>query len=157
MLLFEVILNNPNFLEPTPENISKAKVFVLKKWQERAKENNKNIPNDLSAACKFSSLFASIIFGGKIKGNFFHQWVELPNKKIFDLNDEAEDIALMKQGEIPDYLKDYANSNNLTMPKNIYTHDIVQQNHPDNKLSMKSIKPRVMSWVEEFKRENGYG
>lgn len=88
----------PTAFPATPENISAAKGFVLRKWRERAIERGREEPADLSSACKFGSLFAAKLFGGKVRGNFFHQWCELPDGQRIDVSDEAADVASMLRG-----------------------------------------------------------
>ena len=134
----------------TPENIAAAKRFVFTKWQERAKEMRREAPVDLSSACKFASLFAAKVFGGKVRGNFFHQWVELPDGQHLDLNDEAQDVAEMLRGQIPTDTQAYATAHRVQLPASLYTHDPIHMGMRDNRDSMASIKPRVERWVAEF-------
>jgi hypothetical protein len=115
----------------TQDNIVKAKTFVLKKWQERAAERGKTV-DDLSNACKFSSMFAQRIFGGTIQGNYDHQYLVLSDR-VIDLNDDAMDVQKMS---------------------NPYRHDKSFFGKKDYKASMKSCEPRVEKWVEEFIRNN---
>ena len=79
-------------LPPTPENIERAKTFVLAKWRERADERGLDQPSDLTGSCKFSSMFAQRLFGGQLRGNHDHQYVLLPNDQILDLNVDAADV-----------------------------------------------------------------
>lgn len=137
-------------LPATPQNIAAAKQFVFAKWQVRAKEMGRDEPVDLSSACKFASLFAAEVFGGHVRGNFFHQWVELPDGKHLDLNDEAQDVATMLRGEIPDADKAYAELRRVRLPQPLYTHDGRHMRTRDNRDSMASVQPRVASWVAEF-------
>lgn len=120
---------NTPFLAPTEENIKKAQDFVLQKWKERAEEYNLPTPTDLSKSCKASSMFAQRIFGGKIKGSYSHQYVELDNGKILDLNIDAEDVKAL---DIP------------------HRHDKSFFGNPEHKQSMRSLEPRVDRWVKEF-------
>ncbi len=119
----------------TPENIAKAKEFVFRKWQERAKENGYSV-NDLSSSCKFTSLFAQQVFGGEIRGNEHHQHVVL-NNKVIDLNDDAADVRKLS----------------LSMPFYLYQHDKRFWKNKDHRASMDSCRPRVKQWVEEFEKE----
>ena len=150
-VLSEILLENEHFTLPvTDENIRAAKKFVFEKWKERAREMGRDEPIDLSSACKFASLFAAKVFGGTVRGNFFHQWVELPSGQHLDLNSEAADVATMLQGEIPNDTKSYAQLNRKKLPNPLYTHDDRHMKTRGNKESMDSIRPRVDRWVEEF-------
>lgn len=117
---------------PTHNHIMRAREFALKKWKERAQERGSPEPADLSYSCKFTSLFAQKLFGGKIKGSWDHQYLELPDGMVIDLNIDAEDVRA---------LGDKA-----------HTHDpsFFRGNH-DWRDSMQSIKPRVNQWVKEFR------
>jgi hypothetical protein len=137
-------------LPVTPENIAAAKQFVFAKWKERAKERGHDEPVDLSSACKFASLFAAEVFGGQVRGNFFHQWVELPDGHHLDLNDEAQDVATMLRGEIPADTQAYAELSRKRLPSPLYSHDVRHMRTRDNRDSMASIQPRVLAWVTEF-------
>ena len=137
-------------LPATPENIAAAKSFVFGKWRERAQELGRDDPLDLSDACKFTSLFAATIFGGTMRGNFFHQWVELPDGHTLDLNDEAADVITMLRGEIPDDAKPYADEMRKKLPPSLYTRDDRHMRRRDNKQSMASVRPRVQQWADEF-------
>lgn len=59
-------------IEPSEEAVQAAKVFLLQKWIERHHELEKSgpEPTDLSDSCKFTSIFASVVFGGEITGNY---------------------------------------------------------------------------------------
>ena len=137
-------------LPATPENIAAAKSFVFGKWRERAKELGRDDPVDLSDACKFTSLFAATVFGGTMRGNFFHQWVALPDGRTLDLNDEAADVITMLRGEIPDDAKDYASSMGKKLPSSLYTPDERHMRSRGNRQSMASVRLRVQQWADEF-------
>ena len=143
-------------LPATPENIAAAKRFVFDKWRERAKELGRADPIDLSDACKFTSLFAATVFGGTMHGNFFHQWVELPDGRTLDLNDEAADVITMLRGEIPDDAKPYAaEMRKKLLP--LYTPDVRHMRSRGNRQSMASVRPRVQRWADEFLRHRMLG
>ena len=61
----------------TDENIELAKEFVWEKWKERSREMGHPEPEDLSSACKFASRVAEMVFGGRMRGNWQHQFAEL--------------------------------------------------------------------------------
>ena len=147
---FKEWVMSEGILPATPENVAKAKAFVLRKWQERTKEwnsetrrlfrsmpSNKDkpfpyglfhpVPKDLTDACKFCSMFAQRVFGGKIEGNHDHQYVRLPDGQVLDLTDA---IGLDKSAA--------------------YRHDRAFWNNPEHRDSMASCEPRVERWVKEF-------
>jgi hypothetical protein len=141
-------------LPVTPENIVAAKRFVLAMWKARAQELGREEPVDLTSACKFASMFAAEVFGGEVRGHFFHQWVELPGGQHLDLNDEAQDVAMMLRGEIPPEDQAYAKLSRVRLPQPFYKHDARHMRRRDNRASMQSIKPRVDQWVAEFLRQH---
>jgi hypothetical protein len=151
----------PSMLPATPENIARAKAFVMKKWIERHYEQNGSYdrpppaPTDLSNACKFSSLFAQAIFGGKLRGNEGHQFVELPDGQRLDLNFDAADVIRMttrfEQDGKKGWLK-YHGDEFEEWHGDPYSHDPKFFGNPDHINSMKSILPRVKDWVHEFLR-----
>lgn len=149
--------NRPRYDANTPlpadvTTITAAKAFVLERWQERAREQGQAaLPPDLSGACKFSSHFASLVFGGDIRGNLFHQWVELPDGRILDLNEDAEDVALLKAGEIPEYARQYAQWRRQSPPEDVYTHDPKHMRRLDQRRSMASVRPRAERWADAFR------
>ena len=116
-------------LEATPENIERAKEFVLRKWRERATERGYPEPEDLSSSCKFTSMFAQAIFGGQIRGNYEHQFLVIDDE-IIDLNKDAADVKAMDDP---------------------HDHDESWFGNDEHIDSMQSCKPRVMDWVREFK------
>ncbi len=74
---------------PIPHSKAAEKVtqsFLLARWQERAKECGGPQPTSLSGACKFTSLFTIKVFGGEMRGNYDHQWVELHGEVIDPTN-----------------------------------------------------------------------
>lgn len=124
------------YLPATPKNIEKAKAFVLAKWKERAEERGHAEPEDLSSSCKFSSLFAHRIFGGKLQGNYDHQYVVVDGE-IVDLNVDAKDVRdLMDDGIDP------------------HEHDSDFWGNEDHLESLASCDARVYKWVQEFNALN---
>ena len=117
-------------LAPTPGNIARAKAFVIRKWKERAAELGRESPETLENACKFCSMFAQKVFGGKLEGNYDHQYVRLPDGSILDLTDA---VGLDKS--------------------KIYRHDRSFWNNREHRESMDSCVARVNRWTEEFERE----
>lgn len=121
-----------SYLEPTPDNISKARAFAMQKWKERAIERGSPEPDDLSYSCKFTSLFARYVFGGKIQGSWSHQFLRLDDGTIVDLNIDANDVR--KLGDAA----------------HVHDASFFRGNH-EWKDSMLSIKPRVLQWAKEFR------
>lgn len=124
MITFRNFINES--LEPTDDNIKQVKQFVLKMWKERAKENNKSEPSDLTNACKFSSVFGQKIFGGKVEGNYHHQYNVLPDGTKLDLTDGAGGTQYK-----------------------LY-HDKKFYGNREHKQSLDSIQPRIEDWVKKF-------
>jgi hypothetical protein len=117
-------------LPPTEENIRRAKAFVLRRWKERAKEMGRPEPTDLSNACKFASLFAQRLFGGRLRGNWHHQWAEVRGQ-IVDLTDAAG-------VDLP--------------PEEIYEHDDDFWMNDEHEASLATCRPRVETWVNFFRK-----
>lgn len=114
----------------TEENIRRAKAFALRQWKERAKELGGSEPTDLSNACKFASLFAQRLFGGRLQGNYDHQWLEVGGH-IVDLTDAAG-VDLHAD--------------------EIYEHDEAFWLNDEHRESLNSCRPRVNAWANEFKK-----
>ena len=117
---------SPGLIPITPENLAKAKLFAMEKWKERARERGQEEPADLTDACKFCSLFAQRLFGGRIEGNWHHQYVRIDDQ-IIDLTDAVG----VKIG-------------------NPYFHDRGFWGNKEHKESMASCEARVNQWVQEF-------
>jgi hypothetical protein len=107
---------------------SRAKAFLSQKWAARAAELGHPVPTDLSGACKFASLFAQALFGGRIRGNWYHQFNELPSEEILDLTSGS------------------AGSDD-------YTHDPIFWRNTEHIQSLNSCTARVESWVMEFQKK----
>lgn len=128
-----LISESADLLPATPENVERAKQFVLQKWIERAKDRGypeHALPTDLSSSCKFTSQFAQRIFGGELRGNWHHQYVQLPDGQMLDLNLDAEDVK--KLGTLA------------------HNHDRKFWRNPEHRESMASCRGRVDDWVREF-------
>lgn len=120
----------PERLAPTEEIVRAASDFVFEKWVERAKERGWELPTDLSWACKFASLFAVCVFGGRMRGNDEHQYAVHPTYGIIDL---TNGVMGREMG-----------------------HDAGWWANKDHVESMQSCVPRVERWVEEFLREQAF-
>lgn len=114
------------------DKIAAAKTFVFDKWCERAHELGHREPEDLSSSCKFSSLFASHIFDGEMMGSEDHQFVELKDGSILDLNEDAADVR------------------DLYDP---YEHDEEFWMNDEHAASMASCHSRVAKWIEQWEHE----
>ncbi len=155
-------------LPVTPENITIAKKFVMKKWIEREREDHDQDekrraimkkrggerynynpqefcePTDLTNSCKYSSYFCSIVFGGKMMGNMEHYFTKLPNGEILDLNDEAKDVRdMLERHKQSGFERDSP-----------YYHDEVFC-HKGVKYDQRDVSRRVSEWLNEFCREQG--
>lgn len=124
----------PAPLDPTPEIIALAREVALEGWRIRAADRMFREPQDLSGSCKFTSQFAQRLFGGRLRGNEDHQFVELPSGERLDLNEEAEDLrVLLAKGHDP------------------WAHDPGFWGNRDHRASMRSCLPRVQSWELTFR------
>ena len=120
-------------LEPTPENLAAASDFLLEKWVERATESRftgETGPTDLSGACKFASLFAQRVFGGRLRGSWHHEYVEHPTAGVIDLTG-AQGVSLG------------------------HSHDRFWWGNHEHVETLESCEPRVDRWVAEFLARRG--
>lgn len=115
-------------LPATGDNLERARAFVFGQWQARAAERGEPAPNDLSGACKFSTLFVKLVFGGRIEGQWSHQY-NVVDGAVVDLNRDAADVR------------------GLAQP---HWHDPVFFGNPDHLDSLQSCLPRVGEWAEKF-------
>ncbi len=127
-------------IQPTPENVVLAKKFLMQKWVSRSKEMRNDMPVDLTNACRFASMFAYKVFGGKMRGNWYHQFVQL-GKDIIDLTDSAgvgpHQSEGLQKGSVPAYVGPHH-------------HDKKFWGNSDHIAKMGSCVPRVEQWVKEF-------
>ncbi len=128
----------------TPQNVALAQAFVLARWQERHDErfgsdegSLRFRPTDLSSSCKFSSIFALAVFGGKLEGNPDHQFVRLSDGQVLDLNHGAQDV--------------------LELGERAHRHNPAWWGCRDHKASLKSCLPRALAWVAQFEQDIGRG
>ncbi|MCZ7860820.1 hypothetical protein O9X98_05335 [Agrobacterium salinitolerans] len=127
-------------LEPTTENIELAATFAFAMWKERWLEQKTDWeskvgspygteePSDLSGSCKFTSIFAALVFDADIDGNFDHQFA-VKKGRIIDLNAGAADVVGMAKP---------------------YSLDPIFFGSRDHMASMKSCVPRIASWLRAF-------
>ena len=90
-------------LEPSPDNVEAAATFAFAKWRERWAEKKadweKSVGSpfpeaecdDLSGSCKFTSVFAAVVFDYGIDGNHDHQFA-IRKGHVIDLNAGAADV-----------------------------------------------------------------
>ena len=116
-------------LPATESNVKAAQKWILSKWRQRAKGLGRPTPADLRGSCKFSSIFARKVFGGKMEGNKLHQFNRLPDGTLLDLNESASDVLEMK---------------------NPHVHDPRFWGNRDHTESMSSCRPAAESWADEF-------
>lgn len=124
-------LNREAQLAYSYEHFAQAKVFVFRKWCERAAERGANVPSDLSGSCKYGSLFMNQVFGGIICGHYEHQY-NIIGGRIVDLSHDAMDVG------------------KLTNP---YLHEPDYFNIPKKQASLDRCLPRVQGWVVQFLAE----
>lgn len=113
------------------EQIERASQFALRMWQQRATELGREIPDDLSGACKFCSVFARGLWGGAIVGNSEHVFVRRGMQII--------DLTAMAKGTLSLGMAAY---NETTEP-----------DHPDYRESISNCIPRVMDWFLRWQEE----
>jgi hypothetical protein len=113
------------------ERFAQAKVFVFRKWCERAAERGAVVPLDLSGACKYGSLFMNQVFGGTICGHYQHQY-NVINGRIVDLSHDAMDVGKMS---------------------NPYLHEPDFFLIPTKKAALNRCLPRVEDWAQQFRAE----
>lgn len=138
------------FLNEEISDFGAIKAFLFDKWKERAREQHRPEPADLSGACKFAALFAKSILGGEIVANDFHTWL-VSSGEIIDLCSDARDVQEMKDGVFPSYAVSYAEHHGLKVPDNVYTPDTTFMRSADFRNSIRSNIPRVNLWVKEWK------
>jgi hypothetical protein len=113
------------------ERFAQAKVFVFRKWCERAAERGALPPADLSGSCKYGSLFMNQVFGGVIFGHYQHQY-NIIGGRIVDLSHDAIDVGSIK---------------------NPYLHEPDFFAIPKKQASLNACLPRVEIWVVQFLAE----
>lgn len=113
------------------ERFAQAKVFVFRKWCERAAERGTLAPIDLSGSCKYGSLFMNQVFGGSICGHYEHQY-NIIGGRIVDLSHDAIDVGRIA---------------------NPYLHEPDFFNIPEKQTSLNGCLPRVERWVAQFLEE----
>jgi hypothetical protein len=86
----------PAPLPATTENLLFAQAFALTCWREyvfevaRIRRREYVEPADLTNACRFAAVFAQRVFGGQLRGNYFHVWCETADGQRVDLTDAVQ-------------------------------------------------------------------
>ena len=140
MIDLSALSRHPFPIKASEDAVRHARAFALLMWQERHDEKaaewkaatgsdwTRERPADLSSSCKFTSLFAAVVFGGEMKGNYDHQFAAADGK-IIDLNAEADDV----KGRA-----------------GVHEHDPDFFWSPDHLDSLRSCLPRVERWLAAY-------
>lgn len=110
------------------QRFAQAKVFVFDRWCEQAAEKGHTPPNDLSGSCKFGSLFMNQVFGGKIYGQYEHQY-NIIDGRIVDLSHDAKDVGRIA---------------------NPYLHEPDFFAIPEKQAALNRCLPRAKRWAVQF-------
>jgi hypothetical protein len=111
-------------LSPTSASIESARALLAEGWAQRAAEYGRPTPTDLGGSCKFAALLAQRLFGGAIRANWHHTWLELDGR-IIDLTDGAG---------VPDAI-------------DRYRHDDDFAAHAEFAASLRNCEARVERWL----------
>jgi hypothetical protein len=156
---------------PAAFGVSAAADFVAKAW-ERRPINMRVEGMGTLGACKFASLFAVGVFGGKMQGNFHHQWAVTPDHGVVDLTcfgplwtpaaRRLEAVKLVKRyseavgyqivSDDPERLV-YGNgwfNHPPVTPDGLFTHDEKFWGNKDHASDLESCMDTVMKWLTEF-------
>lgn len=138
--------------------IAAAQYFVGLRWAERQAERLAqsqaqhqiepdtspappragSAPQDLAGACKFASMFAQRLFGGSLRGNGDHQYLQRDDGRIIDLCALASDVAEIRR-----------------LGRDPYRHDRRWFGNAEHKASMRSCEERVDAWVAAWQAAGG--
>jgi hypothetical protein len=120
-------------MRPSSTELRLAQKFIFQRWQDRAAEwPGRTMPSDLSGACKFASLFAKDLWGGQLRGNFYHVhlWCD---GVIVDLCESSQDVRQWRNSGI-----------------DVYRHIRFEFGHPEFQASLESCQPRVRRWLDVY-------
>ncbi|WP_274644963.1 hypothetical protein [Pseudomonas serbica] len=117
----------PPRYELNQETFSIAQGLIRDLWNERRLEHGLPPTDDRSSSCKFASLIARELFGGRLAGNEMHVFV-LRDGAVLDLNEEQTDVLLL------------AEQAHHEIPKCIQ--------HRDYRASLGTCMPRVRHWIK---------
>lgn len=138
--------------------IESARYFVGLRWTERQAERMAQLqaqfqiepepgsasllagpaPQDLAGACKFASMFAQRLFGGSLRGNVDHQYLQREDGRIIDLCALASDVAETRR-----------------LGRDPYRHDRRWFGNAEHKASLRSCEERVEAWVAAWQAAGG--
>lgn len=127
-----MVKSYPARFKTDKNNILLAQKALDRLWFERCKERGADF-NQRAHSCKFASLLARSLFGGKLDGNWDHVFVRLDDGEVLDLNAHQQDVI------------DLGDRAHLSDPKTLL--------HQDYRESLGSCLPRVKRWVEWFENE----
>ncbi|MBB4861543.1 hypothetical protein HNP46_000354 [Pseudomonas nitritireducens] len=118
----------PARLELNDYTLMVAKSVLDDLWKERLDSRGRFYEGHRDGSAKFASLLAQRLFGGKLCGNQNHSFVELPDGKIIDLNDDQRYVAALGSDA---HARD----------------DIHMMNH-ETRASFGSCVPRIERWAQ---------
>lgn len=113
--------------ETSPAILAVARAFLLARWNERAAELGRPSTTSLAGACKFAALFAQSLWGGRVRANFYHTWLELADGAVVDLT-ECDGVTLFRP----------------------YERDLAFEREPEFAASLESCRPRVEAWLTQY-------
>jgi len=135
-------------LLPTSANLAAARLFLWARWCERASERAdgklRSPPADLSGACRFAAVFAQLVFGGELAGNWYHLHCVSADGQRIDLTEGVQFAA-----GIPKDLEARAREVGLHV-SDIYKHDPRVWAQPEFVAAMASVNERARSWAQAF-------
>lgn len=84
----------PAKIEYNPRNILVANEALNALWEERQRQRDVVHNGSRAGSCKFASLLARSLFGGRLAGNANHVFV-VKDGNIIDLNEQQSDVVLL--------------------------------------------------------------
>lgn len=117
----------PPRYELNRETFSIAQDVMRDLWNERRRECGLPPTDDRSSSCKFASLIARELFGGRLAGNEMHVFV-LRDGEVLDLNEGQADVLIL------------AEQAHFELPKCVQ--------HRDYRASLGTCMPRVRHWLK---------
>ncbi len=140
-------------LQPSAPELQAAREFLEARWSEWLAERGRQAGGGLAGACVFASAFARLVFGGDVRANWHHTWIEHPHGTRIDLTGAAgvrEQAAerLKLAGEIgPQALSPFFQGADpdpwADQPAFRVTRDFQD--------TWASVQPRARAWAREFR------
>lgn len=126
-----------------------ASAYLLRCWRERARELHAATPppSDLTGACKFAAVFAQTLFGGEVRGNWYHLFCVQENGQRIDLTNNVQFA-----GGIPLGLENRARQLGLHV-RDIYEHDPRLFRETEFLAALASTRERVRDWARAYEKE----